>query len=731
MDYATVRQNLASALCMGCMAQDTGAAICPNCGWKRGTPAQSVLHLPPGTVLRDSYLVGRVLGQGGFGITYLGWDIPLQRRVAIKEYFPQSIASRQPGSFTAAPITGRQQADFDYGLRCFMSEGRTLARFADHPCIVSVLTLFEENRTGYMVMGYLEGATLAESLEASGGKLPYDTVREIMMRVMDGLREVHSQGLLHRDVSPDNIYLTRQGPVKVLDFGAARMAIGERSQDLSVILREGYAPEEQHRRSGHQGPWTDVYAVGATLYRSITGVTPPPSPDRRYADTIKTPRELGIFIPPEAEAALMRALAVSAAERFQSIEEFESALKPRIPDTPPPKPDTPRFALFDAGSVWLATFLGSPLAGGALMAINDRRMGKDFSRPALNAAGIAALTFLVAFTMPGWAATGVTIGSIFAMKAMAESMQGAAVNEHVRLGGRKDSRWTAAGIGLVFLLAIAAVTVAAPLGWESWKNGRKVVLGSKDEVYYRGSATRNDAIALGTSLQTAGYFSDRGFKVILDKDSNGTAVSFTFTQPIWNQPAAVEVMEDLGRKIAPAVGGFPIHVRLLDTSRAIRNDVVVGKVQVAPPAGGKADTVYYYGAATELQAEALGDALQKRAYFKGSGLSVVLSKNDTVMALTLAVSDNALAPRYVPWFKTLVRDVAVSVGGLPIELRLANTRFEVKTREEVLDLTGSRKGLPGTPDSDAQLAAAAPAGRKPSGMGPESGGIAIFAAQHV
>ena len=241
------KANLAATLCMGCMAPATGAPFCPACGWQKGAGAGSVLHLPPGTLLHDCYLVGRVLGQGGFGITYMGWDTQLQRKVAIKEYFPQVIASRLPGGSTVAPTGARVQSDFEHGLEGFMNEGRILARFADHPCIVSVLNLFEGNRTGYLVMGYLDGVTLSQSLTAAGGKLAYDTAREIMIRVLDGLREVHGQGLLHRDISPDNIYLTRQGPVKILDFGAARMAVGERSQSLSVVLKEGYAPEEQYR----------------------------------------------------------------------------------------------------------------------------------------------------------------------------------------------------------------------------------------------------------------------------------------------------------------------------------------------------------------------------------------------------------------------------------------------------------------------------------------------------
>jgi len=312
--------------CLGCMEPRDGGPVCRLCGWNHQAQSGSVLHLPPGAVLRDTYLVGRPLGQGGFGITYIGWDAHLQRKIAIKEYFPQMLASRERGTHTVVPSTASTKDDFQYGLQTFVNEGRTLARFSDHPCIVSVFNLMEANQTAYLIMGYLEGETLAQSLARMGGRLPYDSAYQICMRVMDGLREVHGQGLLHRDISPDNIYITRQGPVKILDFGAARQAVGERSQSLSVVLKEGYAPEEQYRRSGKQGPWTDVYAMAATLYRSITGVTPPASIERFHEDTLVRPAALGIRIPARAEDALMRAMAIRAADRLQSIESFQQAL---------------------------------------------------------------------------------------------------------------------------------------------------------------------------------------------------------------------------------------------------------------------------------------------------------------------------------------------------------------------------------------------------------------------
>jgi len=312
-------------LCLGCMQPKGEAAICASCGWD-GHGAESVLHLPPGTILNETYLIGRALGQGGFGITYIAWDMKLCRKVAIKEYFPQTLASRHAGQTIVVPTSGKVQEDFHYGLRSFMTEGRILARFGDHPCIVSVLNLFEENQTAYMVMGFLEGMTLAQYLAGHGGKIPFNEALRIMTPVMDGLREVHAQGLLHRDISPDNIYMTRQGPVKILDFGAARFAATERSQSLSVVLKPGYAPEEQYRRNGKQGPWTDVYTAAATIYRCITGAPPPEALDRLAEETLQSPKELGCDIPAAANAAMGRALSIRAEQRYRSMLEFEKAL---------------------------------------------------------------------------------------------------------------------------------------------------------------------------------------------------------------------------------------------------------------------------------------------------------------------------------------------------------------------------------------------------------------------
>jgi serine/threonine protein kinase len=315
----------AATLCLGCMEDDSGAEVCPRCSAPRQLPARNPLQLPPRTVLHNLYIVGRALGHGGFGITYLAWDTASETRVAIKEYLPHGIAGRSVGDTMVLPYE-QTQREFHWGLDRFLVEARTLQRFSALDGIVSVETLFSENGTAYLVMEYLDGWTLEEFLRGRGGFVPMQTAMRAMIPVMDALSAIHAEGILHRDISPDNIYLTRSAKVKLIDFGAARNALGQRSRNLSIILKEGYAPEEQYRASGIQGPWTDVYATAATLYHAITGKVPQPALDRQVRDRLEPPSALGIRLPRSVEAALIKALAVRSADRYQSMQDFKAAL---------------------------------------------------------------------------------------------------------------------------------------------------------------------------------------------------------------------------------------------------------------------------------------------------------------------------------------------------------------------------------------------------------------------
>ena len=311
-------------VCYGCFREKPDdAPACPHCGFS-GEAEQPFLALPMGTVLRGRYLVGRVLGVGGFGITYLGYDLVLEIRVAVKEYMPSGLATRHADRHRVV-LTGRGKEDYERGLDRFLEEARILARLQGTPYIVSVQDHFQENGTAYFVMEYVDGMSLKAYLAAQGGKIPWGQALTILLPVMEALVRVHDLGLTHRDISPDNIFITAGGESKLLDFGAARFSAGE-EKSVSVILKHGFAPEEQYSSHGSQGPWTDVYAMGATLYRCITGELPPDSIERARRDTLKKPSELADLLPTDLEGAMLRAMAVKAEDRFPSMEAFLKAV---------------------------------------------------------------------------------------------------------------------------------------------------------------------------------------------------------------------------------------------------------------------------------------------------------------------------------------------------------------------------------------------------------------------
>ena len=310
-------------ICYGCFSEKEPGTVCPVCGFDE-TKQQPYLALPLGTIVNGRYLIGKVLGIGGFGITYLGFDLTLEIKVAIKEYMPSAMATRNTDRYTVV-LTSHQEKDYQSGMERFLEEARILAKLQNTPNIVSVQNYFRENNTAYFVMEYVNGTSLKAYLAAHGEKISCEEALKILLPVMNALVSVHSMQLLHRDISPDNIYLTADGDSRLLDFGAARFASGD-GKSVSVILKHGYAPEEQYSSHGNQGPWTDVYAMGATLYRCITGVLPPDSIERIHGDTLKRPSELGISISPAIEQAILKALSIRTEDRFMSMEAFIYAL---------------------------------------------------------------------------------------------------------------------------------------------------------------------------------------------------------------------------------------------------------------------------------------------------------------------------------------------------------------------------------------------------------------------
>ena len=311
--------------CPYCMNEiPEGGAVCPSCG-KRPDGYVSPAHtLSLGSMLNHRYMVGGVLGEGGFGITYIGLDTLLQVRVAIKEFYPAGMVNRNNSvSNDVRSISADSARElFSKSREHFLHEARTLAKFTNEPGVVAVRDFFEENHTVYIVMEYLDGITLKSYLKQVGRIPPAETVG-LLMPVFRSLKKIHEKNLIHRDISPDNIMIVGQ-QVKLLDFGAAREFADEKS--LSVMLKHGYAPMEQYRRHGKQGAWTDIYAICATVYKCITGSIPPDAPDRIYEDDLKMPSELGIEAPPEFERVLRHGLAIKAEDRIQSIDRLLSEL---------------------------------------------------------------------------------------------------------------------------------------------------------------------------------------------------------------------------------------------------------------------------------------------------------------------------------------------------------------------------------------------------------------------
>ncbi len=319
-------------LCMGCMSDKGAAPTCPKCGYDENKKRNSFI-LSHRTILHNQFMIGRVLGKpGGFGITYLGWDLKLETCVAIKEYLPRDLASRDTDRSTVIPYSREDGELFNYGLKQFLQEARTLAKF-DHANVMRVRTFFEENDTAYLVMDYYDGVSLSEYLKQKRGRISEDLAADIMMPVLDGLREVHEKGFLHRDIKPQNIYLTKEGRPILLDFGAARFAMGEKSRSLSAVLTSGFAPYEQYHKKGNQGAWTDIYACGATLYYMVTGKIPAEATEREKFDDLAPPEKIVRGISKGFSAAVMKALATEPADRFQRIREFQDALD-RAPEPP-------------------------------------------------------------------------------------------------------------------------------------------------------------------------------------------------------------------------------------------------------------------------------------------------------------------------------------------------------------------------------------------------------------
>lgn len=284
----------------------------------------STRALEVGSLIHARYRVERVLGEGGFGVTYQVTDLKESRTAAMKEYMPADIAYRRPYSKEVHPKQEYVEAYQKFRDK-FLDEARIIYRFRGHPNIIDVTHLFYDNNTAYYVMEYINGKDLDRYLKERGGRLSWQELYPIMAQVVSALQQVHHSNMIHCDISPDNIFLLDKGQVKLIDFGAAKSVL--HGQSSMILLKRGFAPPEQLYSGGNLGPWTDVYALAVTLYRAYTGKMPPTSEDRMVSDQTIWPSQMGIAAPsPQWEAALRRAMSLRWEDRFQDVTSFWKAL---------------------------------------------------------------------------------------------------------------------------------------------------------------------------------------------------------------------------------------------------------------------------------------------------------------------------------------------------------------------------------------------------------------------
>lgn len=312
----------------------TNSELCPRCGFSIEGYQTPEKALPPGTVIAKKYKLGRVLGVGGFGITYTGYDLRTNARYAIKEYMPNNVARRDE-SGTVEVINPLDRETYNQGLNMFLEETNILITLSKSPGIVQAYDFVHENKTGYLIMEFLDGVNLKSILRESG-TIPADFSLEVLLKVADALRSVHAKGLLHRDISPENIMVLPDNSIKLIDFGAARFFVGEKNKDLSLILKPGFAPPEQYSSDGNQGVWTDIYALAATYYKIITGNTLPDARTRKIHDTVERLDNHYVSVTPQVGLAIHQALSLDYRQRPQSIDRFVDNLKGRTyySDTP-------------------------------------------------------------------------------------------------------------------------------------------------------------------------------------------------------------------------------------------------------------------------------------------------------------------------------------------------------------------------------------------------------------
>ena len=313
--------------CYSCFKEyDDILNVCPHCGQPAITKPIEPVHLVPGTVLADRYILGLAVGSGGFGVVYKAWDSKLEIIVAVKEFFVSRLVTRAEG-LPDLIVSKKSQEEFTYRKERFLAEARDMAKFRDHRSIPNVIEYFEENNTAYIVMELLQGVALNQYMREHPGGIGTDFAIMIANEVGNALNTLHKAKIIHRDVAPDNIYVCsgKELKIKLMDLGAAKLT--DATDDVvDIILKPGYSPVEQYEKGADIGPWSDIYALGATLYAMLTGIKPEESTNRMIEDKLLSPREIDPEIPENLSNAVMKAMALDKHMRFRNVKEFLDAI---------------------------------------------------------------------------------------------------------------------------------------------------------------------------------------------------------------------------------------------------------------------------------------------------------------------------------------------------------------------------------------------------------------------
>lgn len=363
--------------CPNCFMPIGGSTICPNCGNDYSKNKQFAGVLPVFTLLNNRYLVGRVLGKGGFGVTYIAKDIISNNICAIKEYMPSEYSTRSGGTQNIVPFSDdKARFVFTHGREKFVEEAKTLLKLRNNPIVVDILDYFTQNNTAYLVMEYLDGQDLRKMARSSGGKLDPEFAKMVFVTIASSLMEIHRMNILHRDLSPENIIVTSNGRIKLIDFGAARNFVSTQNKGMSILLKPGFAPPEQYNAKGTQGPWSDVYALCATFYTLVSGKPLVDALFRYRGEPQPSLASLGCPVTKKTSDVIERGMELDFKRRYRDFKELldDIDIASNPPRHPKPKPPTPPKPPVLSGKItqpYVAAIVGNSLCNKVLVGSND------------------------------------------------------------------------------------------------------------------------------------------------------------------------------------------------------------------------------------------------------------------------------------------------------------------------------------------------------------------------